>query len=827
MPNCIRVQAATRSAFLTFIVMLPLLIGCTGNSEPEVKSKSETAAAQQGPDSAEIIRQTIRTYREAQSYQDEATFQISYQLLGKHLEEPHPWSLSFSRGQGLKADIFETRIRADDERLACFVFDFASGNLDDQWQVHDRTPALPLNPLFQDGICRHYLTGHADVPIKANNTLAADIFFPPTLALLTQQVDLKWMANGESQRLADENVQGFACFQLKLKYRDLNWLVFVDQENYLIRKIIYPNQLLDSQLENNPDVRHLEVVATFNKAKINPDFPTSDFDLEVPVDAKTVRNFVPVPEAFPSSYLGEKIKPIGLRDLQDQPSDPSQWLGKVTLLCWTNQALHEQKLVETLRQVKETLPEQEFQIRRVEIVEGTLPGNQAVANHLRQLEETEGVPVFADYAFSAGRALGLHHYPMLAVINDQGVLQYVQSLEDDTIRPEMLTNILRRVHSGDDIAGEMRQEYAAFLDLYRERLAAARVGDASKTTQLASTQSRPTHLSVSQKWSNSDFQQPGNLRRQNEEFTLLDGWRTVIQLDSMGREKSRKELDLDPQESISIVRMGDKQKQMSVVYSVMGRTVRVLDQNLTPIKIVEVNNDQQHIRDANLFDFDNDGTDELLVSFTGPRGTEIIDTTEDSQSRRISNQSFRSATVLQRADNQRTLVFCDANANLRFIDSGNNQAKTISCDLVATTRVVAESIPGEILLCAIGTDAQGQWLAVGLNQDLQQVWSVPIGNQRFETQIDPVTFAYDGAQGKGFWVIASAEQSLKLISTDGKLVDDWRIGEELRGVELTTSPNGFLLIFSTDQDVQAWNIAALNNSPDAVSADQAADPVNR
>ena len=155
MPHCNRVQAATSLANLVLIALVPLLFGCTGNSKSDVEPEQDATATQQGPDSAEIIQQTLRTYREAESYQDQGTFQISYQLLGKHLEEPHPWSLSFLRNQGLQADIFETRIRADDQRLACFVFDFASGNLDDQWQVHDRSPELPLKPLFQDGICAH------------------------------------------------------------------------------------------------------------------------------------------------------------------------------------------------------------------------------------------------------------------------------------------------------------------------------------------------------------------------------------------------------------------------------------------------------------------------------------------------------------------------------------------------------------------------------------------------------------------------------------------------------------------------------------------------
>ena len=806
------------AAFAT-VLIAGVMIGCQATEDGSGSGQTQAPSQMDGPSGTEIVQSTLQTYGAAERYQDAATFRISYQLLGKHLEEPHPWSVEFWRNKGLQADIFESRIRADDKRLACFVFDFASGNLDDQWLIQERKQGLPLGPLFQDGICRHYMTGHDDLPIKPNHAVAADVFFPPTLALLTGQTELKWLRDGKATRIADISILGNPFYQLQIEHEEMVWQVVVDPSNFLIRKITYPHELLDSQLQNNPDVKHLQVVADFSKATFDPAFQALDFELEIPAEAKTVRNFIPVPQTFPSSYLGKTIQSIGLRNSQDQPIDQANWSGKVNLLCWTNQAVKEKKLLATLKDLQEKLPLNEYQIQRVEIVSGTLPGNPAVASLLSRLEQTDGIPTLADYAFSSGRKLGLHHYPMLAVVNQQGVLQYVKSLQDETISTNVLANILQRVHSGDNIAEEMRQEYAAFLDLYRERLATVTVNQEAPKPTPQSNQSTPTHMAVAPLWRNTNFQQPGNLRlAQGNELTMLDGWRTVIQLDGQGKETSRKELDLDPQESISIVRTGDKQKDLSVVYSIMGRTVRVLDQNLTPIQIVEVNNDQQRIRDANLFDFDNDGQDELMVSFTGPRGTEIIDAAQPNKTRRISSQSFRSATVLQRPDNQKTLVFCDPQAQLRFIDSGNSQVQYVPCDLVAATRIIAKQSGDQTLLCAIGTDAEGRWMAVGLNEALQQTWAVPIGNQRFETQIDPVAYAYTEGNRRGLWVIASAEQSMRLITDDGKLVDEWQTGKDLHGLELTTSGQDFVLILSTNDDVQAWKLSTTPSSSLPASA---------
>jgi hypothetical protein len=806
------------------LAVVYLAAGCEpGSPVPDADSDGTVASAlPDGPAADQIMRQMRQAYLEAERYGDKASLHLSYQLQGRYLEEPHPWEVRFLRDCGLQIDVYEARIRADKHQLACFVFDFASGNLDGQWLVTPRQETLPVGSLFRDKIANHYLTGQEDLPVNLHLPLARDAFFPPTAALLTGHLIPRWLVDGTARRLADDMLEGQACYQISVTHSQLQWILHIGQEDFLIRQIRYPVELLDKRLLEDPQVRELEVVARFRAATWQPDLVASDFALDIPEHAKQVSRFVPVPEPFPSSHVGKAAIDLGLRDSTDQPVDPSFRKGKVTLLCWTDQAEDEAGLIATLQSLADSLSPKQYYLARVTIVQGHLPGNQDVARHLKELAVNSPVPVLADYAFAAGRALGLSQYPALAVIDRQGVLQYARLLPDNSPMPQAreLASLLMRVRSGDDVAGEMRREYESFLDLYQEGLEAARIHNGTTAHRddgrLASPQT-PALMNVSLCWTSDRFVQPGNLRYRPdsaaEPLTLLDGWRTVIQLDLSGNEQRRRELDLDDREAISIVRGGDRQKELGLVYSEMGRTARVLNEDLIPIRTVESCNDQQRIRDASLFDFDNDGQDELMISFTGSRGTEIRELTDDTVSRQISNQSLRSATVIHTSSGRKCLVFCDGDARLRYLESGAPQPVDVKCDLVAAIRVVARlDRQGQPVLCATGTDAQGQWTAVGLDDRLNQTWSVPVGSQRFETQIEPVAWGQLPGSRTGLWAIAAADGSIKLIGDDGKQVDEWRLGLPIFGLELVPQEQEFLMVISTEQTVRAWALQPRNSA---------------
>lgn len=762
------------------------------------------------PSANEIIQHVLQAYGSATAYRDRAVLHLSYQLQGSYLEEPHAWEVAFERNRGFKSSIYEARLTADSDQLSCFIFDFGSGNLDNQWQIHPcGNASLPIRRLFQDGICRHYLTGQDELPVNHDQPLAADIFFPPTIGLLTGQQSPEWLTSGTATHLANEKIDGQDCYRINIEHQDMDWVLHIDIASYLVRQIRYPNALLDARLQDNPDVNHLEVVARFRQATWQPEFETALFKQEIPEDAKQVRRFVPVPEPFPSNNVGKRLTDLGLRDSSDQLVDQSDWNGKVTLLCWTDSTLDQTAITSQLEAVAKDLSVKQYHVAKVEVIQGALPGNPQIAEQLRRLATESGLPVLADYGFNAGRALGLKHYPVLAVIDRQGILQYVKRLQDEPLDPSELSSVLLRVRSGDDVAGEMRREYESFLNLYRERLStvAAQEKFGRDDGELVES-GAPDHMKVRELWTNRQLQQPGNLRSHNQQLTMLDGWRTILQIDADGQVQHRKQLELDTRESISVVRTGDKNPELTAVFSVMGRSVRLLNHRLETIQVVSVDSEQQRIRDVCLVDFDNDDQDELIISFTGPRGTELLELGTGNEGHQISPHSFRSTTIIPKSDGSKLLVFCDAKAGLWFLDRDTGEAKAIASDLVAATAVVSDMMPGgQVSACAIGTNHQGHWTAVGLDDSLNQTWAVPIGSQRFETQIESISYAHAIDSRYGIWAIAAADGSIKLVSDDGRFVDTWNLGVPIYGMELLSRGQEYVVVISTEGQVQGWQLS--------------------
>jgi len=251
--------------------------------------------------------------------------------------------------------------------------------------------------------------------------VASDMFFPPTIGLLSGTMTQEWFSNGTAKRLEDEKVAGRPCYQIQVTHEHLKWLVHVDIDDFLIRQIRYPQELLDDQLQNSPDVQHLEIVARFADATWQPEFDAKTFAVKIPGEAKRVKQFVPVPEPFPSANVGKRIADLGLRDASDQSVSQTDWDGKVTLLCWTNNASDGPQLLKKLQAITESLSPKQYAVARVEVFQGALPGNPQVATRLAELASESSVPVLADYGFNAGRTLGLAKYPMFAVIDRQGI----------------------------------------------------------------------------------------------------------------------------------------------------------------------------------------------------------------------------------------------------------------------------------------------------------------------------------------------------------------------------------------------------------------------
>ncbi|MGI9518728.1 MAG: TlpA family protein disulfide reductase, partial [Pirellulaceae bacterium] len=787
-------------------------LATTSGCQQQPTEVGDAATEQQIADeisAAEILDRLRRAYATTNHYSDRATLELSYRLQGRYMDEPHQWSVQFGRNRGLRVDLYEARIRADQQQLGCFVYDFGSANLDNQWQVHPCQGSYPLEKLFQDGICRHYISGHAELPVNAARTECDDAFFPITVGLLTGQGMPQWFEQGIAESVAEEMVEGRKSLRLTVVHDKLAYHLLIDPDAYLLQSISYPAELLDARLQQNPEVQGLSLTARFAGATFDEFQDVSGFTVDVPHDARIVSHFVAVPQPFPSSEVGNSIADLQLRDTATELVNQDDWSGKVTLLFWTNHAFLTPELAATIETVADRLRGREYNIMRVESIEGELPGNPQTIERLTGIAQTTSAVVVADFGFAGGRLAGLESWPTLAIIDRDGALQYVKNMLDDPLSPEEIAAVMLRVRSGEKVADEMRSDYESLLDLYQELLVEALInGPITGDDGLLVATAAPTRFDIKPLWQNDSLQQPGNILASSERVIVLDGWRTLASLGDNGRVLQQQVLELDKQESANIIRRGQMQPERILVFSLMGRAVRVLNDSLDIVCNVNAGLSKQRIRDAHLFDVDADGQDELIVSFTGERGTEVHELDATNESRTLTPQSLRSFAIFRATSGKQSLLLADTAGNLEAWENGAPEKVTIETDLLAATHIsVQVDARGEMTICVIGTDRQGQWTAVGLDHQLQQKWSVPVGSQRFDTQIESIAFAHRAGTRAGFWAIAGADGSIRLISDDGRLVDTWATGAQLRGIALVAEDHHYLVILSTDEQVQAWSLS--------------------
>ncbi len=759
----------------------------------------------------QIVESTRQAYATAVQYMDEATLHLSYRLNGRFMEEPHPWHVRYARPGKLKSSIYHLRLRADGERMSCFIYDFGSGNLDNQHVVHPYSNRLPVRKLFADDIARYYSTGHTELPLNPDSAMARDALFPPTIGLLTQQLDVPWFDGQLANAVADEPLDGVACYVLQFNHQGLPITTWIDKQSFLIRQINYPRELLDPGLFNTDAVQDLKLVARFHKARFEAMPGHNDFDLALPDDARVVKRFVAVPEPFPSSMVGQPIQRIGLRGIDGAVINPETWQGKVALLAWLTPSTRGKTFARQLGQLRSKLPQQEYHIGLVENFQHHRPGDPQVKTQLIQLAESFGVDVYADFAFDGGRALGLVDFPALVVLDRQGRLQFVTLPETDSYSIDEVATVLYRVRSGDDVAAEMQFDYEQFLDNYHRELEELSIQNRWEFTSHSKMVDAglPQSFRVEKIWENTDLKQPGNVLTlpNSSQVLVVDGWRTVARVSDDGRLLQQTTLEFDPQQSIARLRTDLSGKQ-SVLYSVMGRSAVVVDENLNRLFEFQSNavNNSHRISDTLLADLDTDRTDELLVLTPGDQSALAVSFSGAPKTSALpKSQSWRSAAIIPQGDFWQ-LVVIDENGRALIFDPRERTTTSLESPLNTVTGVFSARASHLQPFCLIGTDIQGRWAVATFTNRLQQQSMTPIGNQGFDAQVQSVAYADRPADRYGLWMIGASDGSICLVAVDGTLIDQWNYGRPIHGIALLPQLDHFLAVISTENQLEGWKV---------------------
>ena len=817
----------SKSMNLLIAILIGLAIGCepTSNQDDSIDSNSGSGklnasgtANQYRPeiDAPTILSSVTQRYERAKTYQDNGVLYLSYMLNGQRLDEPKRWATSYRDDGRLSLEVFNTRLRGDGDLLACEIFDIETANLDNQNLVvpygktssQNRQP--PLDQVIRDRIARHFVLGFSELPLAASYEKSGPWLLPPPAALLTGQVQSPWLTSPQkTQRLPDQLIDEKNCFVVRSLALGLTADIWIDQKSLAIKQMSLPLKLLADEVITSEEVSEVVLVAKFHDAVFDKSLETSQFEYSPRDEAVFVRKLVSLPEPLPSEQIGRTAPNFTLRTPAGETRSRNFFDQKTTVLVW----LAGSKSTQTASTLKSlvTATDNDVVFGIVYSDSDTaLPGSgkPTPSEAIEKLGANLQVPIYFDRQHTASSKLKVKSVPAALVLDGNAKVQYVQPLIGDDWQKKLAAAIVR-VNEGDDVAGEMRESYAQYLDTYHQQLlsvgADSLVGqhlvNEKRPMQLAS-QAKTSSLKISPQriWLNKDFKSPGNISAiedasSSAKFVLLDGVQSTALIDQNGKLlKKETPMGLGPSQPITKLRVRSAREQTRLaVFSVMGSRHLILDKNLQTIQSSKDFQNESRIMDIQ-WDDKNDATTEFLVAWEND-GVELSGE-PGSPPRLLSSKNFESI------------------ANGAGVVAGIIEGKIHSISthepLVKSEIQFTQIVAGGSQFVGVGQDSHGKWSAIGFDASFHRLWSIETGPQLHENFLSPIASS-ERNDGERVWAIADSNQMVHLVAGNGQWLGEFQSENELTGICVSTISGQSWLTMCSKKGVECWNLNVTQN----------------
>ena len=271
--------------FVALTAFLVLLGACaprpapvpTGNQKETGGNSATTAAGTSTTKPAadytasEILQRLLATYRKAQSYQDQAVVRLSFQQGDQPVNEEFPAAVAFERPNKLSLTAYQATVKSDGDELRARIDDPDTGHVDNQVVVRPAPKELKLSDLASDQLLYDILSSQ----LRRQ---------PIQLELLLESGGLvsAFSADVACQRLPDEQQEGEMCFRVEVPSPGGPFVFWIDQDDFLLRRLDYPAGALVPDLVNDPAVKDVRLYADLRGAKLGAKVPASEFALEIP-----------------------------------------------------------------------------------------------------------------------------------------------------------------------------------------------------------------------------------------------------------------------------------------------------------------------------------------------------------------------------------------------------------------------------------------------------------------------------------------------------------------------------------------------------------------
>ncbi|MEX2188595.1 MAG: hypothetical protein WD875_17435 [Pirellulales bacterium] len=800
---------------LAVVCLSALATGCGSTTDDDGESQSADAVTQVVTPGAEAGRKLLlrmtKTYREAPAYRDRAKLKLAIRSPGEDaISETFPIAVEFVRPGKIRIEAYSATVVSDGHSFIAKVDLPESNNFDGQIVELDAPATISAQSIAAiDGATGGALSGGIAPPFQLD-------------LLLAEQIDEGFEKAQRVAIMPSQQLGGRDCHCVQIEYGAGRAVWWIDKENYMLRRFEYPVDEIARQFRRNPS--EISVVADFDEAEFAA--PTADrFALAVPDDAQRVKYLVPPPVLPPDKLVGEP-SPAFAFDTFSGGDFADKAAGKLTaeslrgksamLLFWTSR---DAPVLDAFDKLAKKYQDR-TDVALVAVL--TDPSDAMTDAQLRQMM-TQKKPAFVVARADHATAVGMLAPTAAVYLSREGVVEdaiLLDAFEAVRTAPETLDTLLAGKPWHPRALGRIED----FRRQYAERLVLAKTGRVPPVEAAAKTP--PQRHRLVSLWKQTELKHPGNILVSpltDTNLLVLDGARTVVEVDASGTIGNRHELQLPDAGDVGFLRVGKSPggKTFFVGSRVLQPKLYVFDDQWRvtaayPSGPIPADENNPEVSDVQVADVDLDGTSDILVGYNGIQGVHLV--SPDGR-RRWSNRAVSAVSriaVAPLVDEQPAIFVASFNSPTAVLDAsgeerGRWQPESGEFSILSVGGAPAHSGSAATSprpFFGVTMARPNQLVALGLATDGAALWEYVLPPGMYGTQIQALLWGRLVGDAD-HWIIAAPDGSIHLLAADGKPLDYFNLGELPTGIAATTIDGKPALVAATKNGVvEAFRLEA-------------------
>lgn len=777
---------------------------------PDPPDRTPTPIVQPGTNTAEpLLRRMASAYKRARSYADRGRLHLVAQRTPEPIDQTFDFSVAFVRPNKLRMEVDRVRVVCDGEKFYASI------------------PELPGQVVVRRA--PDELTGqwiYADQCL--GRALVAGTFgwSPVQLAFLLENDPVGRLLENARRTVLDEpaEISGRDCFRVRIQRREGDFVVWIDQQSFLLRRINYPTDYLRESLAGGGTVGSVSLVAEFAGAQLDTAVDPVAFKFEIPRGTERFEWFRP-PQ--PGDLLAKKVPEYKFFQPGNKAVTSASLSGKIVVLNfwaagWKPSHDNLARFEKVYQQYK--------QDSRIAWLAVNVNGPDTDDRTLRDTFADLGVhvPLLRDDEDQAALAFNVPgRAPVVVIVDAAGVMQDCEIIDNPNLATD-LPGKLEKLLAGEDI---YREPLARFQKQWRqhekmmEAQAKGLTPEAGAGDQQAvpipraeiAEQTRPRTFQLTRLWQCTELTAPGNVLVVPSgdgppRLLVVDTWKSVAEIGVDGRLVARHPLNIEQMEFVNTLRTAtaaDGQRYFVALFTSQQRC-HLLDEGLQLLlSYPESALEQPHagLADAHLADLDGDGTLELYTAYWGILGVRAASLDGKSlRSNRTAAINVQQIAVTGPDDQGRRRLICaNTRDSLALLDANLRPQGSVTLPGRALRKIAAADLDGDGRpeWCGIYGAKSGENVAVGFDLTGKELFSYTLPEGIHELPVERIIPGNLTGGRSGQWLLPGPDGSIHVLAADGKPLDRFNYGHSLAGLATAAIAGKPVLIVASSKGVEA------------------------